>query len=93
MKRLIGMTPEEIREFAIKECVVPARDRGAALVEIRAGDIHTKLRTQGKLIGNRIPAVCVALGALRFEKQGNVKRVSTVGPAQGANTTFTFEIL
>lgn len=93
MKRLIGMTVDEIREFALREYVIPARDRGANLVEIRAGDVHAKLRSEGRLVGNQISAVCVALGADRFTRQAQVRRVSIVGPAQGANTTFVFEVL
>ena len=93
MKRLIGMTIDEIGQFAIEEYVVPARDRGAKFVEIRAGDVHAKLRGEGRLIFNQLPAVCVALGAERFTRQAQVRRVSIVGPAQGANTTFVFEVL
>jgi len=81
------MLADEIREFAFKKFIEPARKQSKKTVQIRAGNIH-------KMIGlsHRMPAVSGALGSEKFEKQYNIKRIKLEGPIQGSNTLFTFEI-
>lgn len=93
MKRMIGMTFDEIRQYPSAEYIDPARQRGATLVEIRVGDMHAKLRSRRGLISNGISVMCRALGAARFEQQARVKQVALVGPYKGAGTTLVFELL
>lgn len=78
---------DDIRDFAFKEIIEPARKQGKHTVTIRAGDVH---RDMG--LYDRMPAVCSALGSKKFEDRFNVKRLKMEGPLQGANALFTFEI-
>jgi hypothetical protein len=83
-----GTLAELIRKHAIQKLVEPAREKGMTQIKIRAGDVHTALG-----FTNRLPAVTAALGAERFERAARVVRLGISGPANGANTTFTFQLL
>ncbi len=78
---------DDIRDFAFREFIEPARRQGERTVTIRAGDIHKDMG-----LYDRMPAICSALGSKKFENQYNVKRLKVDGPIQGANALFTFEI-
>jgi hypothetical protein len=41
---------------------------------------------------SRMPLVCAALGANKFEEVAGVERISITGPTNGANAIFTFQI-
>ena len=79
---------DEIRDFAYKRYIQPARQRGERQVTIRAGDVHEELG-----LINRMPAVCGALGTEKFQRMCNVRLINREGPTQGANVYFTFELL
>lgn len=66
----------------------PARRRGEKQIVIRAGDIHKDMGYQ-----SRMPLVCAALGAKKFEEFAGVERISLTGPTNGANAIFTFRII
>lgn len=83
-----GALAELIRQHTIQNLIEPARKNGKAQIEIRAGDVHAALG-----FTNRLPAVTAALGAEKFERTARVTRLGIKGPANGANTTFTFRIL
>jgi len=53
---------EDIRKFTYKHYILPARNKNATQVTIRAGDIHSKMGLK-----SRMPAVCGALGTKIFE--------------------------
>ncbi len=78
---------DDIRDFAFKKFIVPARKQGMRTVTIRAGDVHKDMG-----LYDRMPAVCSALGSKKFENQFNVNRLKMEGPLHGANALFTFEI-
>lgn len=78
---------DDIRDFAFREFIEPARRQGERTVTIRAGDVHKDMG-----LYDRMPAICSALGSKKFENQYNVKRLKVDGPIQGANAFFTFEI-
>ena len=78
---------DDVRRYCRDNIVDPARKRGEGEVEIRAGDIHSAMGYQ-----RRMPLVCAALGAKKFEGYASVERVSLTGPTNGANAIFTFRI-
>ena len=92
-KKEIGSTgkgicfADEVRQHCIENIVKPARRAGQKEIEIRAGDIHHAMGYQ-----SRMPLVCSALGAKKFEKKAEVERVSITGPSNGANALFKFKI-
>ena len=82
------MAADTIREFVRHPYIDPARKTGAAQVTVRAGDVHRDMH-----LVDAMPAVCGAIGARKFETRCAVKLVNRVGPTNGANVYFTFEIL
>ena len=78
---------DDVRQYCKDNIIDPARRRGEEQIVIRAGDIHKAMRYQ-----SRMPLVCAALGAKKFEEFAGVDRVSLTGPTNGANAMFTFRI-
>ncbi len=78
---------DDVRKYCKDSIVDPARRRGEKLIEMRAGDIHAAMGYQ-----SRMPLVCAALGAIKFNEMAGVERVSLTGPTNGANAIFTFRI-
>ena len=78
---------DDVRQYCINNIVAPARSRGEKQISIRAGDIHSAMGYT-----NRMPLVCAALGAKKFEPLARVERLSLTGPTNGANAIFTFLI-
>jgi hypothetical protein len=78
---------DDVREYCKDNIIDPARRRGEEQIVIRAGDIHKAMGYQ-----NRMPLVCAALGAKKFEETAGVDRVSLTVPTNGANAIFTFRI-
>ncbi|MBL7209203.1 MAG: hypothetical protein ISS52_03820 [Dehalococcoidia bacterium] len=78
---------DSIRQFAIEQHIALARARGDATIWIRGGDIHSAMELRA-----RLPAVCAALGANKFEQLAGVKRMAMEGPANGANTRFQYRL-
>lgn len=78
---------DEVRRHCIENIVDPARKAGKKEIEIRAGDIHNAMGYQ-----SRMPLVCSALGAKKFEETAGVERLSITGPLTGANAVFRFKI-
>lgn len=79
---------DDVRNYCKDKIINPARYCGENKVVIRAGDIHTAMRYK-----NRMPLVCAALGATKFEEIAGVQRLSLTGPTNGANAIFTFRII
>jgi len=78
---------DDVREYCKTNIIEPARAQGESQVEIRAGDIHSAMGYR-----NRMPWVCAALGAKKFEDIAEVERIGLTGPTNGANAIFTFRI-
>ena len=66
MKELLA---DKIRKYCNETRIIPARAKGEKFVKIRAGDIRNEMSLQ-----NKMPAICGALQALKFETYANVKR-------------------
>lgn len=78
---------DHIRQFTLDHYVAPARAEGRSEITIRAGDVH-----QAMGLANAMPAVCSAIGSNKFQEIARVIPVKRIGPANGANVYFTFEL-
>jgi len=76
---------EEVRRYVQTSYLAPARLRGDAIVEIKAGDVHQGLRWV-----NRVPSVCTTLGSQKFQRETGVELVGKEGPPSGMGTRMTF---
>ncbi len=83
-----GSLADNVRSYCKEHYIIPARTKGVSQITIRSGDVHKELGYK-----NRLPLVCAALGAEKFENMARVKRLSFEGPVNGANTKFTFRII
>jgi len=79
---------DDIREFAYREYIKPARDQSLHEVTIRTGDVHDKMGLSG-----RLPAVCGAIGTGVFEKKYRVTITKRRGVTNGANVFFTLLLI
>ncbi len=82
-----GQWATQVRDYAVKTYIAPARAMGKSTVKIRAGDVHKALN-----FTNRLPLVCSALHALGFRRDQNMKLVDIDGPGSSTTTTFTFSL-
>ena len=78
---------DDIRAYAYRVYIEPARGRGEDTVTIRAGDVHSEMD-----LSQRLPAVCSALGTQKFQRAHRIRLTERRGPANGANFFLTFEI-
>lgn len=79
---------DHIRKYALEHYVVPARRRGIEEVTIRAGDVHHEMA-----LASAMPAVCSAIGSLKFEALASATLTGRSGPTNGANVFFRFRLL
>ncbi len=82
---------DQLREYAYKHYVEPARRVGKQTVRIRVGDV-----VNGLGLKNRTPNVCSALGTGKFQKRYGLELIDTQTSApKGTSTTvvFTYRIL
>jgi hypothetical protein len=75
----------EIREFAYKEYIKPARNKLFQEVTIRAGDVHKKMG-----LVDRMPSVTSAIGSIIFQRKYHIRLINRKGPTNGANVYFIF---
>ena len=78
---------EQIRSYANKAFIDPARRAGRTDTVIVAADVHRDLRFK-----DRMPAVCGALDAQKFQDEYRVILSSRSGPKQGATATWRFSL-
>lgn len=76
---------DQVREYAKRHYIDPARRRRETRVRIVAGDVHRALR-----LVNRVPAVCSALSSKAFLEANRLRLESREGPPSGLSTTVTF---
>lgn len=81
------VTSDQIREFVNETYIRPARSAGQTTVTIRAGDVHSQMGLK-----ERMPQVCGAIGADKFQTEYRVTLLSQDGPHNGANKRFTFQV-
>jgi hypothetical protein len=76
---------DSIREHAVAEYVVPARQRRDRTFSINVGEVH---RTLG--LNNLVPSVCSALVSKKFLMDNHLHLISKTGPPSGKSTTVTY---
>lgn len=77
---------DDIRDYAYRNYIAPARARGERLIIMRAGDVSAGTGVR------EASAVCCALGSDMFEEKCGVRRVYLHGPIPGMNTYFVFDL-
>jgi hypothetical protein len=78
---------DRIRRYVRDEIILPSRQKGLSSVLVRAGDVHESLDLQ-----NRMPAVCAALDAEKFQDYAQVRLVERRGPRQGSTAEWVFAL-
>ena len=80
----------EIREYAARTFVAPARQQGQKRLSIKVGDIVRELR-----IYRSVANVCSALKTEEFQQVNRLRLVDATGPRSGLSTTvvFTYELV
>jgi hypothetical protein len=82
---------ETVLQYVRAKYVHPARAHGQAIVEVKAGDIHSALQWS-----RRVPLVCSALSSQKFQNAAGVKLIGTKdAPPSGLSTRtiYRYEIL
>lgn len=77
---------DQIRHYAQKKYVTPARARREEQFSIRAGEVVREM----KLLWRSAPAVCSALKTRQFLEENGLRLVSMAGPPSGLTTTVTY---
>ncbi|MCE7028100.1 AAA family ATPase [Jiella avicenniae] len=78
---------DRIRSCARNYYVAPAREKGAAEVAIRAGDLGRDMA-----LHDRHPAICSALGSEEFQRDAQVSRPTHTLPNPSITTVFTYQL-
>lgn len=78
---------DRIRKHVIEEIIIPARKAGNRHVVVDSGDVHEAMGLQ-----NRMPAVCGALDAAKFEEEANVVVIERSGPRQSSTVEWVLRI-
>lgn len=85
MKNARGISSSDlVRRHAIDTYLAPARRRRETTVSVNVGAVHKALR-----LANRVPLVCTALEAQKFQRENHIRLISKTGPASGQSTTVT----
>ncbi len=80
-------TADELRSYVNRVFIEPARKSGKTSVQVVSGDIHKDME-----LGNRMPAVCSALDAKKFENEYRVLKSRRDGPKQSSTVSWLFAI-
>ena len=83
----MAILADQIRSHVIKNMIQPARTRGQTTILLLSGDIHAEMG-----LINRLPAVCSALDAAKFQEQAAVMLIEREGPHQGASVKWHFSL-
>lgn len=81
---------EQVQHYFQSNYVIPARERGQATLQVKAGEIHSKLGWT-----RRVPLVCAALSSQKLQRKTGVRLKTKEGPPSGQSPTvvFHYEIL
>jgi 5-methylcytosine-specific restriction protein B len=79
---------DEVRKFVKQHFVIPARAARQDRVTLTAGEVAKGLKLQ-----DRMPMICNALDAKKFEEFARVKVIRREGPRQGSTAKWTLKIL
>lgn len=80
-------TAIDVRNYAIRNFVDPARRQGISSVTFTATDIH-----KGLGLERRFPLVCSAIDADKFLDIAKVILVTREGPKQSSTVRWTFDL-
>ena len=78
---------DQVRQYAKKQYIDSAKEKGEGYVSIRAGDVHKELG-----FSQRLPLVCGALRSRKFLELCEIELVKTEGPENSTTTTFKYKI-
>jgi hypothetical protein len=81
------VTADQIRACVNRAYIEPARRAGKTDVVVVAGDVHADLK-----LDNRMPAICSALDAQKFQEQYRVILSTRSGPRQSSMAIWRFGI-
>jgi len=76
---------EQIRQYAQRNYIQPALQRGELTVAIRAGDVHKELNLRGQH-----PSVCQVLGSKKFVEGNHLTLENKEGPQSGQSPAMIF---
>ena len=76
---------DEIRAYAVKNYIEPARTANVPQVTFTAADIHRALSLR-----KRYPNVCDAIGAKIFCQQNGLTVITREGPKHASTVRWTF---
>jgi len=79
---------DAIRQHVLDKYVAPARQKGSRSIVLRSGDIHKALT-----LSNRLPQVCSAIDARRFEIEAGVRLIDRQGPPVSPGVVWRFELV
>lgn len=78
---------DRIRAHVNTAFIEPARKAGRTEARVTAGDVHKDLRLE-----SRMPSVCQALDAQKFQDQYGVVLSTRSGPEKGSTVTWVFSL-
>lgn len=84
---MVGSLADRIRRHVNETVIAPARNAGKTAVIVVAGDVHKDLRLK-----DRMPAICGALDAQKFQDEYRVVLCKRSGPKQSSTATWSFLI-
>lgn len=79
---------DEVRKYAKKHYIIPARQNHQKRVVFTASDIH-----HGLDLTSRYPLVCSSIDSRKFIVFARVELIKREGPQQGASARWTFKVL
>jgi hypothetical protein len=79
---------DQVRDFAYRTYIQPARKTGQEIVRIRCGDIHGALEGTGEYL-----LVCNSLLAKKFRHEHKLELVGTEGSLLSLTLVITFRLL
>src|SRR6266852_4171831 len=82
---IVTKLADQIREFAVRHYIRPARQRGAKTVAVRVGEVRQQLK-----LANRTPAICSALSSRKFLQENSLEWERREGPPSGQSTTVVY---
>lgn len=77
----------DVRNFALKNLIKPARQRGEKTVSFTSSDIHN-----GMGLKSRFPLVCSAIDAEKFQEFASVILIKRDGPKQSSTVRWVFDL-
>ena len=80
-------TADDVRHFALKSFIQPARERGEKTVSFTATDVHKGMGLQA-----RFPLVCSSIDGGKFMDLAKVVLVKRDGPKQSSTVRWVFDL-